>query len=98
VAFVTAFDADAANGLDTPNADEQVRAWPTIFLDRITVSLTSGRSITRIELLDAQGRVACTPAIPTSTHGVLSIATPTLSPGPYLLRVNSRWTIKLMHE
>ncbi|MBL0127562.1 MAG: hypothetical protein IPP83_08890 [Flavobacteriales bacterium] len=98
VAFITAFDADAVNGIDRNEAIIELRAWPSVFTDRILVSLEDGRPITSVELFDAQGRSVWRSAPLARNGGILTIQPPSLATGPYVLRVNELWGAKLIKE
>jgi len=95
--YITAFDLDATTRVDANSELQRPQVWPTLFTDVLMVKLPEGTPLERTELIDASGRIVQLPFTQTNASGVATISVPSLTSGPYVLRVNGGPAYHLFH-
>lgn len=86
IVHITAFDLDAALGMNTVPSDEW-RCWPSIVDQELWLSIPPNDALRSLALIDAAGR-SWLLNLQAGTNGVLRIDLPTIAAGLYQLRIN----------
>lgn len=97
VAYLTAFDAVAANAVpDYAGPDWLV--WPTVVERNVYVKIPKNHSLRSLELLDSQGKVIWKDMTQVSGTSQIDVELPGIAQGLYLFRVNGESTTRLVRQ
>jgi hypothetical protein len=95
-AFITAFDLEATLAVEAAEVTEGMIVYPTVFDHELHITVPEGSDLERFELMEALGKVVVDRSFP-ATSGTTTVQLPSLAAGPYVLRLNGRASVRLVH-